>query len=72
MNRKIINNFRKVVSAANHYTGFKVNKMTNNEQFFGDLDINAPTADEVEFEVEEVKIRMPFGVISGKFWGPKV
>ena len=46
--------------------------MTKTEQFFGDLDINAPTADEEELEMEEVKIRMPFGVISGKFWGPKV
>lgn len=72
MNRKIINNFRKVVSAANHYSGFKVNRMTGSEKYYGDLDINAPTADEVEFEVEEVKIKMPFGHVAGRFWGPKV
>ena len=60
------------MSAANHYSGFKVNRMTNTQQFFGDLDINAPTADEVEFEVEEVRIKMPFGHVAGRFWGPKV
>ena len=72
MNQKIMKNFIKVEPAANNNSEFKVNRATNTQQFFGDLGINALTADEEELEMEEVKIRMPFGVISGKFWGPKV
>ena len=72
MNQKIMKSFIKVEPAANKKSEFKVNRTTNTKQFFEDLGINALTADEEELEMVEVKIRMPFGVISGKFWGPKV
>ena len=67
MNQKIINQFIN----ANHNTGFKAVSVAKNKIRHGEFDIKAPTADELEFEMEEVKIRLPFGVIAGKFWGPK-
>lgn len=46
--------------------------MTIAENLIKDLVFNVKTLDEKELEMEEVKIKMPFGHIAGKFWGPKV
>lgn len=46
--------------------------MTIAEKKLKDLVLNVKTIDEQELQMEEVRIKVPFGHVAGKFWGPKV
>jgi hypothetical protein len=35
------------------------------------LDVKVLSSDEIERDVVEVTIKMPFGYLAGKWWGPK-
>ena len=37
-----------------------------------DLNLDVLTEDEKDLEMEEVKIKVPQGIIAAKFWGPRV
>lgn len=42
-----------------------------NSRHFSKFDPNHKTENEIKFEVEEVRIKLPFGHIAGKWWGNK-
>lgn len=50
----------------------KNSEMTKSSNSLSDLHLNVLTDDEIEWEVEEVRIKVPQGIIAAKFWGPKV
>jgi hypothetical protein len=40
-------------------------------RYFSKFDVKKQTEIEKRFKVEEVKIKLPWGHVAGKWWGPK-